>query len=217
MKLPHITKLKYSTWIFPLCALVSNVSFAEIFAYVDSNGKLVVSDKQIDSRSKAFDPLNYKTVKNRTSTAVAKASTDLHEKALRYSSLIDDVAKEVGLNAHLIHAVIQVESAYNPMAISSKGAKGMMQLIPATAARFGVDQVHDPESNIRGGARYLKKLLGLFNNDLKLTLAAYNAGEGAVQKYNNNIPPYPETQSYVGRVISIFEERNNRETHRSQV
>ena len=217
MKLPDITKLKYSTWIFSLCALASNVSYAGIFAYVDSNGKLVVSEKQTDSRSKAFDPLNYKAAKNRATTGSSKASTDLNEKALRYSPLIDDVAKEVGLNAQLIHAVIQVESAYNPMAISSKGAKGMMQLIPATAARFGVDHVHDPESNIRGGARYLKKLLGLFKNDLKLTLAAYNAGEGTVQKYNNNIPPYPETQAYVGRVISIFEERNNRETHRSQV
>lgn len=205
--------VKCAIALVAFCTLPGSAG-AEIFAYVDQNGKLVVSDKKGDGRFMQFDPLNYKPIK-KSSAGTGKALIATQEKASRYNEIIDEIAKEVGLNAHLIHAVIQVESAYNPLAISSKGAQGLMQLIPATAARFGVDHAHDPESNIRGGARYLKKLLELFNNDLRLTLAAYNAGEGAVQKYNNKVPPYPETQAYVTRVISIFEQRNNRETHRS--
>lgn len=199
------------------CLTVSENCYAEIFAHVDSKGKLHISNQQIDPSYKPFDPLHYKPVKKPGFGATGKADIALSDKAHRYTNLINDVANEVGINAHLIHAVIQVESAYNPMAISSKGAQGMMQLIPATAARFGVDKVHDPESNIRGGAHYLKKLLELFNQDIRLALAAYNAGEGTVQKYNNKIPPYPETQAYVDRVLSIFEQRKNREKNGSRI
>jgi soluble lytic murein transglycosylase-like protein len=213
MNSPIVNFVKWALGVLVLSTLPGSAG-AEIFAYVDQNGKLVVSDKKADGRYMQFDPLNYKPEKKAHDRSEDKLVA-MHEKALRYNDVINEIAKEVGLNAHLIHAVIQVESAYNPLAISSKGAQGLMQLIPATAARFGVDRVHDPESNIRGGARYLKKLLELFNNDLRLTLAAYNAGEGAVQKYNNKVPPYPETQAYVTRVISIFEQRNNRENHKS--
>jgi soluble lytic murein transglycosylase-like protein len=126
---------------------------------------------------------------------------------LYYTTLINNIAEEIGVNANLLHAIIQVESAYNPSATSSKGAQGLMQLIPATAERFGVDHSYDPAANVRGGARYVKNLLVRFDNNLQLALAAYNAGEGTVQKYNNTIPPYPETQAYVTRVLSLFAQR----------
>jgi len=109
------------------------------------------------------------------------------------------IAEEHSLPPQLIHSVIKVESNYNPYAVSSKGALGIMQLIPETARRFGVKNVFNPEENIRGGAKYLRYLLDLFDGSYPLALAAYNAGEAAVAKYGG-IPPYPETQNYVVRV-----------------
>lgn len=114
--------------------------------------------------------------------------------------IIDTAAKRYEVDPLLIHSVIQVESNYNPLAVSPKGAQGIMQLIPSTARRFGVRNVFDPRENIEGGVKYLKYLNELFPNDLRLAIAAYNAGEGAVVKYNNNIPPYRETEKYVYRV-----------------
>lgn len=113
--------------------------------------------------------------------------------------VVASVAAQQSLSAHLIHAVIQVESNYNTAAISSKGALGIMQLMPATARRFGVAHVFDPVENIQGGARYLRYLLDLFQGDRVLALAAYNAGEAAVAKYNG-VPPFAETQNYVVQV-----------------
>jgi soluble lytic murein transglycosylase-like protein len=104
----------------------------------------------------------------------------------------------------LLHAVIRVESAYNPSAVSSAGAVGLMQLMPGTAQRYGVVDRTDPVQNIEGGARYLRDLMAMFGSDLTLAIAAYNAGENAVIKYNNSIPPYPETQNYVRQVLSLY-------------
>jgi soluble lytic murein transglycosylase-like protein len=109
---------------------------------------------------------------------------------------VDAAALRHDLPPQLIHSVIKVESNYNPNAVSSKGALGLMQLIPSTARRFGVSDVFDPAENIEGGAKYLKYLLDLYNNNYVLALAAYNAGEGAVARYGN-VPPYAETQNYI--------------------
>jgi len=109
---------------------------------------------------------------------------------------VDQIAAKNFLSAALIHSVIKVESNYNPLAVSPKGAQGLMQLIPATARRFGVGDVFNPLENIQGGAKYLKYLLDLYHNDYALALAAYNAGEGAVAKYRT-VPPYRETQNYL--------------------
>jgi soluble lytic murein transglycosylase-like protein len=106
------------------------------------------------------------------------------------------VAAEQALPAQLIHSVIKVESNYNAHAISSKGALGLMQLIPATARRFGVSDAFNPVQNIQGGAKYLRYLLDLYNEDYPLALAAYNAGEGAVARYGG-VPPFAETRNYV--------------------
>jgi len=113
-----------------------------------------------------------------------------------FKAAVDQVAVEQALPPELIHSVIQVESNYNPNAVSPKGAQGLMQLIPATARRFGVSDAFDPLQNIRGGAAYLKYLLGLYGGNYTLALAAYNAGEGAVARYGD-VPPFQETRNYV--------------------
>ena len=116
--------------------------------------------------------------------------------------MISDACGRHGVDAELVKAVIQVESNYNHRAVSPKGAKGLMQLMPGTANRYGVKQAFDPQENIDGGVRYLRDLLDLFD-DTKLALAAYNAGEGAVQRYNG-IPNYVETQNYVRKVLALY-------------
>ncbi|MFO1352996.1 MAG: lytic transglycosylase domain-containing protein [Gammaproteobacteria bacterium] len=120
----------------------------------------------------------------------------------RLARLIDRLAKEHGLEPALLDAVIRVESAYQPNATSPKGAMGLMQLMPATARRFGVHDPYDAEDNIRGGARYLRWLLDKFG-DVELALAGYNAGEGAVVDWGG-IPPYRETRRYVPRVLQAY-------------
>ena len=115
-------------------------------------------------------------------------------------ALVEAVAKQYDVDPLLVHSVIQTESNYNPYAVSPKGAQGLMQLMPATAKRFGVNNSFDIKENIEGGVRYLKYLGTLFPDDPRLAIAAYNAGEGAVWKYGNNIPPYRETEQYVERV-----------------
>ncbi len=113
-------------------------------------------------------------------------------------SLVEETAKHYELSPELVDSVIQVESNYNPYAVSPKGAQGLMQLMPATARRFGVKNSFDPRDNIEGGVRYLKFLKETFKDE-RLAIAAYNAGEGAVQRYGN-VPPYQETMSYVAKV-----------------
>jgi soluble lytic murein transglycosylase-like protein len=128
--------------------------------------------------------------------------------------LVETTARKYDLDPLLVHSVIQVESAYNPYAVSPKGAQGLMQLMPATARRFGVSNTFDPKENIEGGVRYLKYLTTLFPNDPRLALAAYNAGEGAVWKYNYQIPPYRETEHYVYRVAQKYGQAR-RQSHQS--
>jgi soluble lytic murein transglycosylase-like protein len=123
----------------------------------------------------------------------------------RFASQIQAAAMANNVDAALIRAVISVESGYNPSAVSRAGAVGLMQLMPETARRYNVTDRHDPEQNIHGGAQYLRDLLRMFNNNLHLTLAAYNAGEQAVMKYGNRIPPYRETLAYVPRVMKFYQ------------
>jgi soluble lytic murein transglycosylase-like protein len=119
------------------------------------------------------------------------------------SELIGATAAKTGLNPALLTAVIEAESAFNPDAVSPKGARGLMQLMPATAERMGVERIHDPEQNLAGGARYLKYLIDMFGGDLRLALAAYNAGENLVKRLGR-IPRIAETQAYVARIVDRF-------------
>ncbi len=125
-----------------------------------------------------------------------------HDRRSKYDPFIEHYATKYGVDPTLVRAVIQVESDFDPLCVSHKGARGLMQLMPATAKRFGVTKVHDPEQNIHGGVRYLAYLLELFG-DMPRALAAYNAGEGAVMKYGG-IPPYQETSTYVVRAMTVY-------------
>lgn len=121
-----------------------------------------------------------------------------------YGPLIDSVAREHHLNPRLLLAMIHVESGYQQDAVSNKGAVGLMQVMPLTGARFGYNDLSNAPDNLRAGAAYLEWLLDHFDHNLELSIAAYNAGEGAVKKYGRKIPPYPETQAYVARVIARY-------------
>lgn len=202
---------------FALLASAAGPCSADIYAFLDEYGVAHFSDVQLDSRyqlymkTKPAEPVA-------TLDATAAARSDAGDSGAaafvrpvtiqtskRYQDMIARVAKEQKLEPALLHAVIAVESAYNPQARSPKGATGLMQLMPDTARRYGVTDLLNPLENLRGGARYLRDLLSMFNNNLRLVLAAYNAGEGAVIRSGHAIPPYPETQSYVPRVLQHYE------------
>jgi soluble lytic murein transglycosylase-like protein len=147
------------------------------------------------------------------SPADARAPTrsrSLSDKAERQSDVIARAASRHGLDRDYLTAIMHVESAFDPDAVSPVGATGLMQVMPATARRFGVTdprtQLRDPEINVETGARYLSHLRVLFNDDWYLITAAYNAGEGAVRKYGNKVPPYNETQNYVRSVERRFDQ-----------
>lgn len=122
-----------------------------------------------------------------------------------YDNIINNASLIYGIESALIKSVIKTESNFDPYAVSNKGACGLMQLIPETAERFNVEDVFDPKSNIYGGAEYLSYLISLFKGDIKLAVAAYNAGENAVIKYNDQVPPYKETKNYVKKVFKFLE------------
>ena len=128
----------------------------------------------------------------------------------RFASVIETAARTHGVEPALVHAVITAESGYNPRAYSKAGATGLMQLMPATAARYGVRNIWDPVENIQGGVRYLKDLIAMFNGNLELAVAAYNAGENAVIRHGHRIPPYAETVHYVPKVLGFYKRFQSR-------
>jgi soluble lytic murein transglycosylase-like protein len=138
-----------------------------------------------------------------------KGSGDLHwlakqhDRRSQYDAIIEKHSSRRGIDPVLAKAVIQVESSYNPRCVSRKGARGLMQLMPETARRFGVKDIFDPEQNIAAGIQYLSVLMDMFSGNLTKVLAAYNAGENAVIRYGG-IPPYNETETYVARALSVY-------------
>ena len=132
-----------------------------------------------------------------------RPSAKTSEGQVSVDELVQQAGRRYGVDPKLIHAVIRQESNYNPFAVSRKGARGLMQLIPETADRFGVSDIFDPAENVAGGVKYLRHLLDLYDGDRQLTLAAYNAGEAAVERAQG-IPPYPETEDYVSRVSRFY-------------
>jgi soluble lytic murein transglycosylase-like protein len=126
-----------------------------------------------------------------------------------YDNVVRKVAQKHGVEPDLIHAIIRAESNYDSFAVSEKGAMGLMQLMPATADAYAVNNFYDPEENIEGGTKYLKDLIKLFDGNTNLVLAAYNAGQEAVKKYKG-IPPYPETRNYISRIQASFRKSNIR-------
>jgi len=184
-------------------AVSAGIAHADIYRYVDADGTVHFTNVPQDSRFKVY--LKEKRKPDPVTDTLASEIRYYNEKdRARYAKPIQDAARATRLEPALIHAVISAESGYNPFARSRKGAAGLMQLMPETAKRYGVKNRLDPTQNISGGARYLRDLIRLFNNDVQLAVAAYNAGENAVVRYGNRIPPYQETMIYVPRVMSYY-------------
>jgi len=139
------------------------------------------------------------------STASTDSATTVQLAAKPYARQINEAAREAGVDPALVHAVVSVESAYRSAAVSPKGAVGLMQVMPETALRYGVSDPAGVRDNLRAGARHLSALMERYDDRLDLALAAYNAGEGAVKRYNNTIPPYAETRHYVPAVIAKYQ------------
>lgn len=141
------------------------------------------------------------------------SSENAKEKVGRYDRLIAEQAAEFDVDPALVKAVIRAESAFDPMAVSPRGARGLMQLMPATARRHGAKNLHDPRDNVRAGVRHLRYLLKRYKGDRRLVLAAYNAGVGAVRRYRG-LPPHRETRGYVGKVLRFHEEYRRSKRHK---
>ncbi|MET0205107.1 MAG: lytic transglycosylase domain-containing protein [Casimicrobiaceae bacterium] len=210
---------------FAVCAWLT-AAHAAVWGYIDDQGRPHVATEKLDDRYQLFfkgstsaDIAAARQRKEREAELAAFAQTPIfqrltaHPNAQRFDVLIARYAKANELDTALVKAIVAAESGYEPTAVSAKGALGLMQVIPDTAARYGVaedkkqtiaQKLFDPATNLRIGTRYLRDLLRLFEDDLQLALAAYNAGEGAVQRYDNRIPPYPETQEYVKLVTQLY-------------
>ena len=195
--------MKIRPLLLLVSALSAGIAHADIYRYVDADGTVHFTNVPQDSRFKVY--LKEKRKPDPVTDTLASEIRYYDEKErARYAKPIQDAARATRLEPALIHAVISAESGYNPFARSRKGAAGLMQLMPETAKRYGVKNRLDPAQNISGGARYLRDLIRMFNNDLQLAVAAYNAGENAVLRAGNRIPPFQETMIYVPRVMSYY-------------
>jgi len=174
-------------------------SEAGIYRYEDANGVIHFTNCPRDSKFKLYIKESKEDAEG--GTPLPNGST---KDSNRFDHLISEFSGKYQVDFALIKAMIRAESGFNPYAISRKGAKGLMQLMPATALRMNVVDVYNPKQNIDGGVRYIKYLLSLFNNDLRLSLAAYNAGENLVSELRT-IPPYRETVDYIRRVQSYYQ------------
>jgi soluble lytic murein transglycosylase-like protein len=172
---------------------------AQIYTWRDAHGNLVLSDQPRDGVTVTTFAVP-KTDSVRVTRFVAP------NRAGVYEDLIVEQARLNGVRPSLVRAVVQIESGFNPSAVSPRGALGLMQLMPATARQFHVGNPFNPGENVRAGVAYLKELLVRYNDKEELALAAYNAGPGAVDKHGQSIPPYRETRSYVSRISRMAEE-----------
>jgi soluble lytic murein transglycosylase-like protein len=181
---------------------------ADVYKYVDSAGHVFYTDNPRHSGYQLIIKTPAAFSLSRTSKKWPSGRGFSEKNHKQFASLIDAAASKYSLDPALLHAVIRAESSYNPSAVSSKGAVGLMQLMPETAARYGVRDRYDPSENIEGGARYLSELIDMFQSDVRLAVAAYNAGEKNVIKYGNKVPPFQETQAYVARVLNYYHRLN---------
>ena len=225
-------RMNFSRWLKPpllvlaLAALHGAPARADMWGYVDAQGVTHFSALQLDERYELFfrGGENFQAGKGeggngtrgKTASAAPAKLVSYFELSPGYKSvrhLLREASDKHGIDYELLQALIATESGFNARAVSPKGAVGLMQLIPPTAARYGVkadksaaveQKLTDPKTNIRAGASYLRDLIRLFPGRIELALAAYNAGEGAVQRAGNKIPNYPETKNYVKTVMQLY-------------
>jgi soluble lytic murein transglycosylase-like protein len=190
------------------CALTPALAQAQLYSWKDASGRLIISDKPKDPLAKTYLVFGSAATESTAATTAGATGTTgsfgatrpASPKAALYDDLIVAHANEHALSPEFVRAVIQAESAFDPYAKSSKGAMGLMQLMPHTAAAYRVLNAYNPAENIRAGVAYLKSLMTRYDNDVSLALAAYNAGPGAVDRYGRTVPPYKETRNYVARI-----------------
>lgn len=194
----HIRKMSVAAVVLLAGLCLRPSALANIYAYTASDGAVSLSNVPGDDRYTVLvaEPVERAAVAGKQPSAIASKA--------RYDKVVEEVARTYGLESALLHAVISVESRYRSNAVSRKGAAGLMQLMPVITRQYGVVDPFDPVQNLHGGAKYLSYLMKAFNNDVRLALAAYNAGETAVAKYGNRIPPYRETANYVPKVLGFY-------------
>jgi soluble lytic murein transglycosylase-like protein len=180
--------------------LAATASRADIYAFVDAAGVMHYTNVPVDPRYEFL----LATPNERTQSGEA-FNPVLLARSAQFDSIIEKAASAAAVEPALLRAVIVVESGFNARALSRRGAAGLMQLMPETARRYGARDRFDPQQNIHAGARYLKSLIKRYDNDIQLALAAYNAGEDAVDRCGRCIPPYRETQAYVPKVWRVYQ------------
>ena len=182
---------------------------ADIFQYVDDNGVVHYTNVPTSSKRKPAKVYPEQKKQSPLTAAVARPAGDGQRNDSReavpasYLNIINSACSRFGVDPSLVHAIVKVESDFNPFAISRKGAMGLMQLMPQTATTMNVRNTFSPDENIEGGVKYLRYLLDRYEGNISLSLAAYNAGETAVKKWGT-IPPYKETQDYVRKILQIY-------------
>ncbi|MCB1790328.1 MAG: lytic transglycosylase domain-containing protein [Gammaproteobacteria bacterium] len=201
--------MRISAFVFGiLCSavLASSAVCADVYKYRDAQGNVLLTDQPMRGMTLL------KRYRMQTGRSAASSAPDtmaqMRARRRQLDPLIERAALAAELQPALVHAVVRAESSYRTDAVSSKGAVGLMQLMPGTAERYGVSDRRDAAENLRGGTEYLRDLLQMFENDLELAVAAYNAGENAVIRYGNKIPPYDETQGYVRKVLRFYQAMN---------
>jgi hypothetical protein len=191
--------LKSAVTVFALIVSTSNIAHADIYKYVNDEGVLHLTNVPSIPNAKYVLVMKEKRI-------LFQAFIDVN----KYDQIIRKAADKFKIDSALIKAIIKAESNFDHQAVSPVGAQGLMQLMPATASALQVENSFHPENNIEGGVRYLRYLLDIYRGNLTLALAAYNAGEGNVAKYNNNVPPFRETQNYIKRVLSYYNSYSSR-------
>jgi soluble lytic murein transglycosylase-like protein len=191
--------LRLAVFMTTLFAASSIAANAKIYTYMDAQGSRHYTDVPDNNRYR----LLVLSPRDRTASG-DRYDAQVLARASQYDSIIEHAAIAAAVEPNLLRAVIVVESGFNSHAVSKRGAVGLMQLMPATASRFGVSNPYDARQNVHAGARYLKFLIDRFGHDIRLALAAYNAGEEAVVRNGGQIPPFSETRAYVPRVLKIY-------------
>lgn len=188
---------RLSIFLFSLIALhLSNSdSGADFYKYIDDEGVIHITNVPVSPKYKWM-------MSERKSYKPSRVTKTVYNK--KFDNIIEDASARHGVDPVLVKAIVKAESDFDSGAVSTAGARGLMQLMPDTARRMGVNDVHNPEENVEGGIRYLSKLLKMFDWKVPLAVAAYNAGENAVLKYGK-VPPYEETQTYVKRVLHYYD------------
>ncbi len=188
---PILNMLRPAAFFVAVTLFVIPLAQADIYVYLDSEGVLHFTNTPTSS--------NYRVYMSEQLTHTQKVSTNVGN----FDDVISEAGKRYGVSKSLLKALIHVESFFDPRAVSKKGAMGLMQIMPQNLQSLNIIDPFDPWENIMGGTRYLKEMLQRFSGNLTLALAAYNAGPTAVEKYRD-VPPYPETQAYVKKVIDFF-------------